>query len=176
MINFKKGLRRIILSFIGLCVIFSLFAYACNGCIWDTNRFIEQTKVYKKGNVQNQILLRDFANKYLKNDNEFVWNLDFDCHPYKQYCEFENTKFYANKTHKIIIYNLSSYTNESLLKFKNTGQYIQAEIIINMPTRFRYFSWQLLDLLTIFIIASLFYFIYLGLEFIICWIIKGFKE
>ena len=176
-INFKKGARRIVIVLICICVVCALFCYITSGFIWNTSRFIENTNVFKPDKPENTLSFVDFANQYIKKENDISFNFwDFKCYPYKQYCKFDNNNFYNNKIYEFTIYNLSVYTNDSLLTYRETGKYAIGKIKIKMPTRKQYFSWQLLDFILIFFIAYLIYTLYLFTEFIICWIIRGFKN
>ena len=174
-INLKQGLRRIVLSFIGLGVILSLCFYICGGFIFDNN-FIGKVNITDtQYNITEN--LQDFANEFLKNENDSsFWYTDFKCYPYRQYCKLKDNKFPANREIEVSIVNLKHYSNESLLKYSTTGYQPKLKVNVSMPSPFYYLMLQIWDFLKIFLVAGILYGIYLLFEFLVCWIIKGFKE
>jgi len=177
-INFKQGIRRIVYSIVGLGIAFALFNYILGGCIFDNSKFVYNTAIYKQNAPEKQLNLVDFANEYLKNTNDLTsyWAYDFECHPYKKYCKFKNITFNANKNNLVEIENFKHYTNESLIKLYKNGEKAKAELYVSMPSPMEYFKWQIQDLFAIVFISAICLLLYFLFEFILCWIIKGFKE
>lgn len=174
-INFKQGARRLVLAFIGFCVICALFFYFIGGCIFDNDFIGKVTVTDTKYNITEN--LQDFANEFLRETNgNYIWSTDFKCYPYKQYCIFNDYKFIAHKSIEVNVENTKHYSNDSLIKYTNSGIQPKLKVLVTMPSSFQYFLWQVWDFIKIFLIAGLLYGIYLLLELTICWIIKGFKD
>ena len=156
-IYFKQGARRLVLAFIGFCVISALFFYFIGGCIFDTYRYIDKSEIVKyENNIKTgSIKLEKFIEVYL--EKGYISSYDINCHPYKQYCKYKEQQYSRNKE------------IEFLKKEK-------IHLVFESPAPIKYFLWQVWDFIKIFLIAGLLYGIYLLLELTICWIIKGFKD
>lgn len=155
-INLKQGLRRIVLAFIGFCVICALGFYFTNGCIFNEYKYADNVKITNPDNNKT-ISLEEYLENYYHNNTKYVSLWDIKCYPYKQYCIYDDWIYKKNK--------------ELTLKIKDKDICLK----ITAPSCLQYFFWQLWDFIKIFLIASLLYGIYLILELVFCWIIKGFK-
>lgn len=177
-LNFKRGLRRLFYTIVALCTAFALCYYIIGGCIFDTSKFISSTSIYKQDSPEKQLDLVSFANTYLKPDDDLFGYIpnSFDCHPYKQYCQFKNITFYANRNNLVKIENFEYYTDAELIKMYKHGEKAQRKLYVAMPSPAEYFKWQVQDLFLIILSAGISLLLYFLIEFILCWIIKGFKE
>ena len=163
-INFKKGLRRIVITVICLIFAISIVSYCANGCIIDKYKFSDNVYI-KSLQTEKQVKLIEFAKAYIDSPSVMGWWYeDIICNPYKQKCAL-NEKNYIFENNKK--YNLSEINNN----FKKDTFFT-----VLMPSRIQYFFWQFFDFLLIIGISILFYSIYLLIEYVVCWIIKGFKN
>ena len=160
--NFKLGFRRITIVIIICLSLFALCIYFKNGCIFDNSKFTNNIKISVVGDSAKY---RPGLFEYLSWYGIYLNPWDLDCYPYKQYCfnkiaELpENSLLYQDSIH-----NLSNNGN-NVIKFK-----------ILLPTKCEYFLWQVKDFLLIIIAAMLLYAAYLLLEFVMLWVVNGFKE
>lgn len=163
MLNIKKGLRRIVISIISLITTIVLCYFIASGCIWEMSKF-ENNVFIKSLQTEKQITLFDFVRLYLPPKNSSWLYGDLICKPYNQECYLYGYDVSFKNTEQYDLHNINS-------NFKK-GTFIK----IIMPSRFQYFLWQTLDLIAILSLAILTYFCYLIIEFLIFWIIKGFKN
>ena len=68
------------------------------------------------------------------------------------------------------------YKDGDILEFINRETKEKEKFQIKMPTKKEYFLMQLQDFSLIIVIPCIVYLLYLFLEFLICWIIKGSKS
>ncbi len=177
----KNGFRRLILviiSIISLCV-FCL--YITNGFIFDTSKLVNST-IIKSEQSLKELPILDFAASYLdkkdkngftynsfnKENNSIDWNKywstsDIICKSYQQTCKFEGYE-------PILINNKSFKLNILDNRFKDDNT-----AVLIMPTRIKYFSWQLFDFIKIIFFSIVVYLLYLLVEFILCWVFAGFN-
>lgn len=160
--NFKLGFRRIIIVIIICLSLFALCIYFKNGCIFDNTKFTNNIKISVVGDsAKYHPGLFEYLSWYGINLNSW----DLDCYPYKQYCFNKIAELPENcLLSQYSIHKLSN-NDDNIIKFK-----------ILLPTRWKYFLWQLKDFLLIIVVAVLLYLAYLLLEFAVLWVIKGFKE
>lgn len=163
-INFKQGARRLVLAFIGFCIICALFFYFIGGCIFDNYKFVYNTKmnVIENDIEQEGYNLEQHIEQVLYGDqpSKYIFPSDIECYPYKGYCTYKDWLFKRNK-----IIKMFNYAEHKSYNYKFIA-----------PSAFQYFFWQVWDFIKIFLIAGLLYGIYLLLELTVCWIIKGFKD
>lgn len=161
-INFKTGLRRIVLTLIGFGVLCALIGYCTNGLIFDDWKFISNVKFVDKSNKE-EIEFYDFLHMdYIVNSYNPIYISDYKCYPYKQICRAKNDV-------------IGEFENNNKIEIENSGE-PKRTYTVKMPSKFQYFMWQVQDFLLIFLIASLIYGIYLLFEKIVIWIFKGFKS
>lgn len=154
-INFKQGIRRIVIVIIGFIFLCCMCGYIASGCIWDNWKFKENIEVCNQGTLKC-LTLKEFLKIY---DEEITF-YNIECRPYYQLCTCYTAAY--NKTLK---------NNQNIvIKGKKTA----ARIV--MPSRLRYFLWQLFDFLLIPFWTIIVYVSYLLIEFVFIWMLQGFKQ
>lgn len=160
-INFKIGLRRIVITLICVITLFPLGIYILNGFIFDTDKFVEEIQFYET--KDKFIKMQDFLD-FVNEDNIYPISIyDIKCKPYKQICDCG--KNYSKLENDKTITVREKATNKLIKEYK-----------IKMPSKLQYFTWQILDFLLIPFWGFITYLIYLLIELVISWIIKGFKN
>lgn len=160
MINIKQGTRRIGIVFLILANLWFLLMFIFSGFIfWDID-YISKAEVINISN-NNHISLIDFSQENFEKKKElyqytqyYFNHLGFKVHPYKRYfINFDNVIFKNNEHIKI-----------------NNQEYI-----VKLPSAFSYLKSQVLQFLLIPLCNLIIIGLYLLIEFVLCWIIKGFK-
>lgn len=149
--NIRLGMRRIAISLIGIITVFALLIYITASLPSIKNNFSYDTIVYNKNAADKNITLGDFLVTYYNYEDPYI-----ECYPYKQYCVIE-------KYHKTIKQGEVLTINKQ-------------EVIVKMPSRFEYIKTQILPLFWIIFGAFFAYGLYMCLEILVTWIIKGLKS
>lgn len=178
-IDFKTGLRRIILTLIGFGVLCALIGYCLGGFIFDVNKFSDNVKLDNRDGDQGIILtMQEFLDQYnFSKNNSSEYNNDFE--NYNNKMDIYDFKFYPYQQKIICERNVKQKVWKQNQKLKITlidDKDFVAEYIVKMPSRLQYFMWQAQDFLLIFLIAGLTYGIYLLFEKVAIWIFQGFKR
>ncbi|MBO7735039.1 MAG: hypothetical protein J6S67_20925 [Methanobrevibacter sp.] len=162
MINIKQGLRRIGIVFLILANLWFLLMFILSGFIFWESEYIGSAEVYNKNNPNIKIDLIDFSRDNFEKKREWylesviirMGNFGFTIHPYKRY--FKNWDGVTFKDNEHIKVNNEEY-------------------IVKLPSAFSYLKNQIWQFLLIPLCDLLIIGFYLLIEFILCWIIKGFK-
>ena len=160
--NIKKGLRRIVITFV--CAFFLLnvvedIRTAIVSASFIDLDFANASKVYVKENPTKTVDLASFVRIYLLPQKEII---TLDCHPYRQYCGCIGSDL-TIKQGQVFEYNKT--------------------IIVKMPTRLEFLKKQFKDFITLlsqlgkdFLVAATIWVLFLLSEKLFSWIIKGFKD
>lgn len=164
-LNIKKGLRRLVIVLLSFCSLFVLLSfYIPNGCIFDNEYVKNNSYIYVENNPDRKTDIKNFANSYLLDLNNYnkYYSFDIKCFPYKRYCMIGDMKFYDGK-------NINIADKSGVIKNREP-------LVFKMPAAIHYFSKQICGFAGIIGITILLYALYLLIELIFCWIIRGFKN
>lgn len=179
-INIKSGLRRLVIVLITLFSFLIFAIYISNGCIWDISKLENNCFVSNNKDYKIKLPINDFKDSYIDIEEDDFFRTYTHCYPYKQYCILE-TKAKVYKINNPRLYEYIDWTKTKLLNKKtyvfDWGKLLKNKTIyFEMPSRFQYFTWQLLDFLLIPLFSIIAYLIYLIIEKTFIWILKGFKN
>lgn len=163
MMNIKQGLRRLLIVILSAFTIYFLLIFTLSGFIFWKTDYIGNAEVYKVNTPEIKESLIDFSRDNFEKKREFylettiinMGNFGFAIHPYKRY--FTNWDGVTFKDKERITLNNEQY-------------------IVKLPSAFNYLITQIWQFLLIPLCWLIIWGIYLLIESVICWIIKGFKE
>ena len=159
--NIKRGLRRIFFVILSLFICYFLLIFIIGGGIFWKQDYIFEAKVQNTTKFEDVHTLVEFSNEYFQKENPidiyypgFFDTWGFSIHPYK--------RFFVN-------YDGHIFKDKEIYTINNTTYQVQ------LPSAQKYFITQLWQFLLIPFGTSILLAFYLFVEWIITWIIKGFK-